>query len=262
MDNEALIRKLNERLISKNKEMEILVAHVAHELLTPVTSLLMTVDNLLDHYEQLDENGEPIYTNEECLAFADRISRNGHDLKDQAMHILQSFSQQKPDVKLEKINLSTIVRQAIEDTIPLCKEKQITIIDSLPEEANIIGCNQGLKIIVRNIIGNAIKFSSNEDSKKLINISIEEEDGIKLSVNDSGIGIPKDLLESGALFSSGTRGENAVTQEIRGHGLGLKAVKQLLEGMNGEIELTSEIGKGTKVDLLFKKEGEDLNISI
>ena len=97
-----------------------------------------------------------------------------------------------------------------------------------------------LKQIVSNLISNAIKYNKKEGS---VEVFLEEKDEkIFVYVKDTGRGIPSDQIEQ--VFNEfETLGK--VANHQKGTGLGMPITKRLIEGMGGEIDLTSEVGVGT-----------------
>ena len=96
-----------------------------------------------------------------------------------------------------------------------------------------------IKNVLINLISNAIKFS---DEGKTIHVnSIVKDDVAVISVRDEGIGISRE--DQAHLFSSFFRGKNALN--IQGTGLGLHIVRRYLQLLEGDVNLKSELGKGT-----------------
>jgi signal transduction histidine kinase len=113
--------------------------------------------------------------------------------------------------------------------------------------------NSMMKHIVTNLLSNAIKFSPEFSP---IEVTTEKRgDILELAVKDSGIGIPKEDQEN--LFKRFFRSSNVTN--IQGTGLGLHIVKKYAEMMNGHIECTSELGKGTTFTITFKKSKRIIN---
>jgi signal transduction histidine kinase len=102
-----------------------------------------------------------------------------------------------------------------------------------------------LKNIFINLISNAIKFSG--PGAEIRVLSKNESGTVSISVQDQGIGISAEDLKH--LFSSFFRGKNA--QNIQGTGLGLHIVKRYLGLLSGQVEIKSELGKGTTVTILI-----------
>ena len=102
-----------------------------------------------------------------------------------------------------------------------------------------------LRQILVNLVGNAIKFT--QQGEVVIQVGLESETDtnavLRFSVNDTGIGIPKE--RQAAIFERFTQVDGSITRQYGGTGLGLTISKQLVEMMNGEIGIESEIGKGS-----------------
>ena len=95
--------------------------------------------------------------------------------------------------------------------------------------------------VIENLISNAIKFSPQGGK---ITVSIEQADEkVKISVSDTGIGIPKKNLTH--IFEKFYRAENASSEVIGGTGLGLAIVKYIIESHGGKISVESKLGKGS-----------------
>ena len=128
------------------------------------------------------------------------------------------------------------------------QEKDVELILDVKniDKAQIISDPGRLRQILTNIVGNAIKFTS--EGEILITCEIEhltESEGrLHVSVKDTGIGIPKDKLA--ALFDSFTQVDSSTTRKYGGTGLGLSIVKKLVELMGGSIRVESEEGVGSK----------------
>lgn len=258
--DEKLLRNLNDQLIMKNKEMEQLVAHVAHELLTPITSLLMTADNVLDHYEDTLAGDESEFSDEDLLTFAQRISRNGKDLKDQALNILEYFSNRKLETRTSLLNIKTLVDEGTEDIREQCRVAKIElVVDSSSDRTDVLATKQSVKTIIRNVLGNALKFTmaSKAQKNKKIEVKVDGTGSmVNISIQDTGIGMPEEFFIS-EIFKFGARSKNAQAGEVRGYGLGLTAVKQLLDSLGGSILYTSVVGEGTTVFISIPKDDDD-----
>jgi len=99
---------------------------------------------------------------------------------------------------------------------------------------------QGYRLIVSNLVSNAVKYTS----AGWVRVSLRrEERWAVLEVRDSGMGIPADDIPK--LFTDFFRASNARRSKIRGTGVGLAGVKELVERFGGELELTSEENKGS-----------------
>ncbi|MFN3850203.1 MAG: ATP-binding protein [Spirosomataceae bacterium] len=129
----------------------------------------------------------------------------------------------------------------------------LIIADDLPEL--ILGDKGRINQILVNLAGNAIKFTKNGSVTISLKKIFENVDTVILqfSVKDTGIGIPKDKLET--IFERFTQAEASTTRKFGGSGLGLSIVKQLVAMQKGELFVESELGEGSefRCTIPFKK---------
>jgi two-component system phosphate regulon sensor histidine kinase PhoR len=121
------------------------------------------------------------------------------------------------------------------------------IIKSTPEPSCLRIVPDDLDIILTNLIDNAVKYTKQEGTIKITNVITNKE--IKVEISDTGIGITKEDLNK--IFNEFYRSKNAKVAELRGTGLGLSIVKNLIKQYRGNVDVRSEIGKGTTVTISF-----------
>ncbi|QLH43983.1 MAG: GHKL domain-containing protein [Coxiellaceae bacterium] len=149
----------------------------------------------------------------------------------------------------EKFNLSQLITSTINIELPAAKHKELTL--TVDFDNNIppvlIGDDYRLQRILINLLSNAIKFTHKGSVKLVVEQSVRENNNLiilKFIVEDTGIGIPIEkqnfIYEKFARISPSNKGI------YEGAGLGLSIVKQFIEEMEGEIDLESEIDKGSK----------------
>ncbi|MEM6807291.1 MAG: HAMP domain-containing sensor histidine kinase, partial [Bacteroidota bacterium] len=139
------------------------------------------------------------------------------------------------------VDLSQITEEILELYRPLAQAKGIELNNDIRDSAEVFADERAVHMIIRNLIGNALKFTQNEG--KVI-ISNERENGHQqIIITDSGRGISPDLLPN--LFSLDKKLSMGKAQE-KGSGLGLMLCKELVELNKGEIRASSEIGKGSR----------------
>lgn len=152
----------------------------------------------------------------------------------------QSHSEQL-SVKIELIELTNIVKQVIDHYNILAKEKAITISFAPTEKVYIKADLHMMHTIIRNAIGNAIKFTKRNG---FITIkTLTENNSATVSIADTGIGIPKDILPS--LLDNVHNSPRTGTNGEKGTGIGLATSKELAGYINADIQIESEEGKGT-----------------
>jgi signal transduction histidine kinase len=206
---------------------------IAHDLRAPIISL----KGLLQLYDNNSITEEGFRT----------LSKRLHENVNSANLLLDnlliwSFSQIK-DTKPTLIKLK--LKSIIEEVVFLYKEaifsKGIKVTNNFTLDLDILGDEQQIKIIFRNLINNAIKFT-NINGSIFINAH-QQGESIVTTIEDSGIGIKQEDLEyifSKPKLNVGTNGENST-------GLGLTLCKEMVINHRGTIEINSQLGSGTTV---------------
>ncbi len=229
---------------------------MSHEIRTPMnavvglSNILLSEDPRTDQIENLD-----------TLKFsADLLLSLINDILDYSKIEAGKISIEKIDFDLNRV--ITNIKNAL---TPKSKEKNIglnlNIDPSIPK--NVIGDPVRLSQILTNLIGNAIKFTDKGavdiDLKMLKNT--EDISTIRFAIKDTGIGIPKDKFDQ--IFKSFSQAEANTTRKFGGTGLGLSITKRLLELQNSEIQLESEVDKGSTFffDLMFETAEQKETIS-
>ena len=144
------------------------------------------------------------------------------------------------------------------------KRQKLTVYVDRTIPQIMIGDDQRLAQVITNLLGNAIKFTPEEGFINLNTYFIGEENGIceiKISITDTGIGISPE--QQSKLFQSFQQAESSTTRKFGGTGLGLVISKSIVEMMDGNIWVESELGKGAKFSFTVKMQrGEAKNQGI
>lgn len=225
------------RLDNMRKEF---VANVSHELKTPITTIKSYTETLLDR--DVDKNTQENFINV-INSESDRMARLVQDLLQ-----LSNIDYQKTAWNQEEINLSSLIDMILYNLGLLIKEKKINVHKNttsfLPK---IIADKDGIERVVLNVITNSIKYNRENGN---IYIDLYEEDSyLFLRIKDDGIGIPDEDVSR--IFERFYRVEKGRSRDMGGTGLGLSIAKEIIQGNRGEIDLSSEQGKGTIVTLRF-----------
>jgi signal transduction histidine kinase len=153
------------------------------------------------------------------------------------------------DRPIEEVQLQPVIQQVIDAFAEMAKDQQVAVKFADPGESTaVMATENGLNMIFRNLIGNAIKYSKQGG---LVEVGVREESGfVKVSVADQGIGIPEeDIPHLGDEFF---RAKNAHQEGKPGTGLGLSIVKQYVERFGGRMDVVSSLGKGTTFTVSLK----------
>ncbi len=228
--NAALVKEYQLNLMKSN-----FISLISHEYRTPLQAVMLSVEILEKHYERLSaEQKEMQFT---------RIKRA---IQDMSAMIENTILYNKLSRAEELVNWEIVESKLYFESF--LKDYQLYYQGKAELEYNLNVLFPKAKIdqrllsmILSNLIGNAVKYSSN-NPKVIVNVKVEESK-VSCQVQDFGIGIPKDELPK--IFEPFYRGKN--TKTISGTGLGLSIVKNAVELMGGKIFVESEEGKGTIV---------------
>ncbi len=210
------------------------LSNVSHELRTPLTSILAFVETLEDGAIDDFENNR---------RFLGVIRNNGermHRLIDDIAE-LSSIEAGKIAIDAKQINLNFLVHEIITNLSTKTKLRQINLQNSVPENTKIFADRFRLEQMLTNLVDNAIKFNRRNGTVTISYKSNEYNDLI--SVEDNGEGIANEHLPR--IFERFYRTDKARSREIGGTGLGLAIVKHLAFLHNGDVSVSSNLGKGS-----------------
>ena len=210
---------------------------VSHELRTPITVILAQSDYALQYSDTLEET-------KESLEVINRHAKRMTNLINQIME-LSKLERQK-EIEKEKINLSNIVLQLLEDYKPLLESKNLNLVYNVEKDLRIQGNKIMLERVFLNILMNAVKFT-----KTNIEISLTREDKTAvLKIRDDGIGISEENKKFiWERFYQVNDSRNK--EENKGSGLGLSMVKKIVDLHSATIDLESELDQGTCFTIKF-----------
>lgn len=218
-----------------------LVSNVSHDLRTPLNAIIGYSDLLLGGTfgPVSEDQGPPL----------EGVRRNAGDLLKMVNDILDHARIESGRVSVEvgSIEIPFLIREVVEEISPLADQKGLSFHCRLPDRLPTIE-SDGMKIkqILVNLLSNAIKFTERGE----VRISVEnreEEKGIQVVVQDTGIGIRPEALPNIFDVFYQVEGE----EKPKGSGLGLAIVKDLVYLLKGNIEAESEYGKGTTFTLFL-----------
>lgn len=218
------------------------VSAVSHEFRTPLAVIYSAGENLADGVAKEAK---------QTARYGNLIKGEGKKLSKMVEQILDfaGANSGKKKYDFRPANVSEIIENALAECQSLLDEKSFAIEKNVAENLPEISVDKtALSQAIQNLIVNAVKYS---DGEKLLKISASNGNKrIKIAVEDRGIGIaPKDLKH---IFEPFYRAKSVVDEQIHGNGLGLNLVKQTVEAHGGEIEVKSEIGKGSKFTIVLK----------
>jgi two-component system sensor histidine kinase GlrK len=222
---------MRNRLHALELQKSSFIRHISHELKTPLAAIREGTELLYDHSVG-ELNAEQQEISNIIRSSVTRLQRLIEDLLDFNI-VLDSTSLQDA----ETVELSLLVDQVLQQRSLDIKQKNLTVVyksAAIKLKAN----GKQLSVILDNLLSNAIKYS---DENNVINIVCSLNDNtLLLSIIDQGIGIANGQQEK--IFDAFYQGIPAKNAKIKGSGLGLTIVKELLMRLNGTIELKSNTG--------------------
>lgn len=143
-------------------------------------------------------------------------------------------------IKRESLDLREVLREVVDLLQPLADEKKVALSFMVQKNGSpVLGNREMMQMLFTNLVHNGIKY--NREGGKVEIILEKEYQGLKVTVKDTGVGIPKENLP--LIFEQFYRVKNE--KRIVGSGLGLSIVKKIVEAHFGSIEVSSEIGRGS-----------------
>ncbi|MEZ7500103.1 response regulator [Flavobacterium sp. Arc3] len=153
-----------------------------------------------------------------------------------------------------QFSLSKNIKSVVELLSTIAEEKNVKLLHEIDPEINnsLIGDPTRLSQILINLLGNALKFTEKGYVELVVSQERESETDtfIKFTVTDTGIGIPKDKIDS--IFESFNQASNETSRKFGGTGLGLTITRKLIELQGGTIVVKSEMGKGSEFSFLIQ----------
>ena len=223
---------------------------MSHEIRTPLNAVIGMTHLLKE--EKL---------NEAQLQYLSTLNLSANNLLSLINDILDfnKIEAQKINLERKEFDLMVLVQNATRSLKMKAKEKGLKLITDIDENipSTLIGDPTRINQILINLLSNAIKFTEkgHVTARVTLQSTVKESASLLFEVIDSGIGISKDNQE--IIFDQFTQANNETTRLYGGTGLGLSITKRLLQLMNSDIHLRSELGEGScfyfKLDLEISK---------
>jgi two-component system phosphate regulon sensor histidine kinase PhoR len=214
------------------------VANVSHELRTPLTAIQGYLETLLDGALEEREHARKFL--EIVFRHTERLGRLTDDLTD-----LSNIELGKVSLRLEPTSVAEIADSVLAIISPRASAGQVTVEAKLPADLpRVLADRDRLSQILINLVDNAVKYTP-KGGHVAVDGRATEQGMVEVAVRDTGVGIPKADLPR--LTERFYRVDKARSRDLGGTGLGLAIVKHLVMAHGGELDIESELWKGTTV---------------
>lgn len=228
-------RKSHKQLEELNATKDKLFSIIGHDLKNPFGTLINFSEMLIEDYLDLTDEEKITY-----LKMINEASQTGHEILDNLLQWSKTQSG-KLEFAPQTIDLSDIVDANIALLVSGANNKGVEISSTVNGGTTVFADKLMLKTVIRNLLGNAIKFSNKDGSIKIS--SVVSGNFIEVCISDNGIGMNADTIKK--LFNPSVFHSTAGTANEQGTGLGLLLCKEFVERNSGRIWVESEAGKGS-----------------
>jgi signal transduction histidine kinase len=230
-EREILIK--NDLLSKTNQELDRFVYSASHDLKAPLSSMLGLIE-----IAQRTDNPAEVQT---CLTMMKGRVKN---LDEFILEIINYSRNSRLELNVESINLLDLTKEIVDNLKYAEGFEHIYFKYNFPVGLQINTDRARLRVILNNLISNSLKYHDNSKPEKVIEIDAEKENHfLKMTVSDNGIGIAPE--HHSKIFDMFYR----ASEKSKGSGLGLYIVQETVRKMDGKIQMSSDVGLGTKFEI-------------
>lgn len=231
------LRESNDKLQSLDELKTRFFANINHELRTPLTLILAPLKSVLD-----GKLGKITSHLQDTL---DTMQRNGYKLLKLINNLLDltKFESGKMRLKVELANMSDFIDDLLKSVKSFADQKNIRMYyQHPPHDVELMVDPDQFEKVVLNLLSNALKFTP-ENGKITLYLE-DKERTVSITVEDTGIGIPQDMMST--IFDRFSQVDNSASRLHRGTGIGLSLVREIVILHGGTIRVESQRGKGAR----------------
>jgi signal transduction histidine kinase len=247
------LKEVNSKLAESEALKSHFISNITNEIVNPFTSIVILSKNILSVKE-----GDW----DKVKRMASLIHSEAFNLDFQLKNIFAAAEIEAGELYMEVSNVKVdlLIEALLESYVPETTKKQLSFdfIREKPEDENFVFKidSEKLKLVLSNLVDNAIKFSKNN---KIIIKRWTENNTLYISVQDFGIGISENNQK--IIFDRFKRLDSGINSLNRGHGLGLSINKALLDFLNGDIDIASKKNGGTTFTVSIPEATDDAEAS-
>lgn len=216
------------------------INNMTHEFKTPISTISLAT--------QLIQEDTSVVDNGTIQRYLGIIKDENVRLGQQVERVLQTAQMEREEIVLKKKNVDVhaLIQQVIEMNQPMLMANNGVIQTSFSaESANLFIDEVHMSNVMNNLIDNAVKYSS--ETPEINIMTTADESGFHIRVADKGIGMRKEVLTQ--VFEPFYRVPTGNVHNVKGFGLGLSYVKKIVEAHGGNVQVESQLGKGSTFEM-------------
>ncbi len=217
---------------------------IAHDLKGPLNSLTGFSNLVINHIEFLSKD--------EIKMIAENLDKSVKNLTEFLNNLLTWSRSQMDNIQFEpkKLLMANLANEIMELHQVAADNKNIQLVSTIAPDIQVYADDNAIKTILRNLVSNALKFTK-DGGKVTIAAKAHEEKYIQLTVTDTGVGMPEEVVEK--IFRIDTKHSTQGTKGETGTGLGLVLCKEFAEKNGGSISVESIVDLGTTFKVILPK---------
>lgn len=257
----SIIRNIEDKIKLENMKRELelrdMKDYIKNEVLSNISHEFKTPVNVIYSTAQIQDINLANRDYEKITEFNDIIKKNCNRLIRLINNFIESTKLENNNVELSLkcVNIVSVVEDITLSIVNFAQKENLDVVFDTDQEE--IYCEVDIDAIERimlNLLSNAIKYNKKNGS---IHVNIKDnKDDVCIEVVDTGIGIPKEKIDT--IFDRFKRFENKNAVINKGSGIGLNIVKKLIEALNGKIEIDSVLDGGTTIRVILNKAEYDI----
>jgi signal transduction histidine kinase len=242
---EQVLRASEQKLKNMNAAKDRLFTIIAHDLGSPLNSLLLSAGHLKNHFRALEEH--------DIEEFIHNIYRQTRDMADLLENLLQWARVQigKIEQNPEAVDMHLLTEETLLQVKYTAQNKHIRLASHIMENTIAWADKHMMKAVMRNLLSNAVKYSHPGGEIQIT--STDAGNRIEITVSDFGVGMTEEKAER--LFKEEIHESTRGTGNEKGTGLGLVLCKEFVEKNGGEIHVHSQLNNGSHFTFTLPKQG-------
>lgn len=246
-DNTIKIEAQNQQLKELNATKDKLLSIIAHDLKSPISSLIAITDILDADYNAFSDD-----TKKNMFSQLNKSAKTTFALLD---NLLNWALSQQGRIVINKVetNLNEFIQETISPYLTNSEKKKINIQIDIPKDQNLFVDKHTMGVVIANITNNAIKFTPEGGSVHIL--STRKPDQTEIRIEDNGVGMNQTQISN--LFKIEKSSSKMGTNNEKGSGLGLILCKEFVEQNGGNIRIESDMGKGSTFKITIPNKFDD-----